>query len=124
MWERERKAALERERENQSQGGGAWRQGGNVGVNGGNGMNGQNGGGMGMGNNGRGVCEVSTIGGGNQQGMANVMLQYQQAKYGLGGGNGGVGAALKTGELSWKVSNEQGKKYAWLEGLGWWETTV
>ncbi|KAM3070065.1 hypothetical protein ACMFMG_003903 [Clarireedia jacksonii] len=37
----------------------------------------------------------------------------------------GVTANANTGvpkEMSWKIDSPHGKKYAWLEGLGWWET--
>lgn len=94
MWERERKAAMEKVREEQEQ------------------------------------RRYGVTGGDTDSGMNSVMMQYQQTKYALSGGNGNSGGGgntnvmPKTGELSWKVSSEQGKKYAWLEGLGWWETTV
>ncbi|KAM0179922.1 hypothetical protein ACHAPC_007905 [Botrytis cinerea] len=120
MWERERKAAIEKAREEQQQQQQQQKQeqeqqhlgrgvletsGGNVGGVGLNGIGAMNGNGL----------------------SSSVMLQYQQSKYGLGLNGNGAGnsnAMQKTGDLGWKISNEQGKKYAWLEGLGWWETTV
>ncbi|ESZ96651.1 hypothetical protein SBOR_2961 [Sclerotinia borealis F-4128] len=118
MWERERKVAMEKIREEQM-----------VQARG----------------NGRGVCGVSAVGAfvngnanigygygnANANGLGNVMTQYQQGNYGMGGtgnaggnGNGNVNGVSKTGEVGWKGSTEQGKKYAWLEGLGWWETVI
>ncbi|QSZ31434.1 hypothetical protein DSL72_000999 [Monilinia vaccinii-corymbosi] len=96
MWERERKAAMEKAREGQEQ------------------------------------RSHGVTGGGAGSGMSSVLLQYQQSRYALGGGHGhgsvvGPGAANampKTVELNWKAGSEQGRKYAWLEGLGWWETTA
>ncbi|RAL64723.1 hypothetical protein DID88_001754 [Monilinia fructigena] len=94
IWERERKAAMEKVREEQEQ------------------------------------KRYGVTGENSDSGINNVMTQYQQTKYALSGVNGNSGGGgntnvmPKTGELSWKVSSEQGKKYAWLEGLGWWETTV
>ncbi|CAD6455397.1 43c764f5-66bf-4e82-bdf5-7b8cae458007 [Sclerotinia trifoliorum] len=106
MWERERKAAMEKEKV-------------------------------------REVGRVVGVGGNSRRGSANgnalggsVLLQYQQSKYGLGsnggggGGSGVVGFAngnasgngntsgnmQKTGELSWKVSNEQGNKRVRMVG--------
>ncbi|TGO42094.1 hypothetical protein BHYA_0012g00080 [Botrytis hyacinthi] len=113
MWERERQAAMEKVREEQQQRqqhlGRSVLETSNENVGGGGGG-------------------LNGIGAMNGNGLnSNVMFQYQQSKYGLGLNGNGVAngnGMQKTGEMGWKISNEQGKKYAWLEGLGWWETTV